>query len=77
MYSNLACFPDLPDDTLVSRKVAAEALYTDPRTLANWVCNGKYELPVVKVGSRSKYLVGDIRAYIKRNRKSSIVQEPR
>ena len=62
-------FSSLPDDVLVDDKVTAKVLHNKTGTLANWACAGNYDLAVTMVGRSRRYKVGDIRDYIKRNRK--------
>ncbi len=53
------------DDALVSRDKAGKCLGVQPNTLANWACNNRYDLPVIKIGRLSKYRVGDLRQVMK------------
>ena len=62
-------FSDLSDDVLIDRNSTAKVIGTEPGTLANWACAGNFDLPVVMVGRLPRYRVGDIRAYIYRNKK--------
>ncbi|TVO60557.1 helix-turn-helix domain-containing protein [Denitromonas ohlonensis] len=52
---------------LISRDDAAAALGIRPQTLACWACNGRYDLPFVKIGRRVMYRLSDIEAFIEAN----------
>ena len=52
-------------DRLLNRKEAAEMLRLKPQTLAAWACLGRHDLPVVKIGSRAMYRLGDVRRAMK------------
>ena len=58
-------------DFLLTRKEAATILRVKPQTLAKWACLEKYELPVVKVGARVRYRLGDVRKYIRSQTRNS------
>ena len=50
---------------LLTRKEAAAFLGINERTLANWACTHRYNLPIVKIGRLSKYLKSDLETFIK------------
>ena len=52
---------------LWSRVEAAKYLGVAPNTLAVWACNGRYDLPMVKIGRCAKYRQSDLDAFITRN----------
>lgn len=56
-----------PQSELLTRKQASEYLGVTVGTLAVWACNGRYVLPVVKVGRLSKYRLCDLIAFIESN----------
>ena len=64
-------FSKLPDEALVSPNLTAIELDVAPGTLANWRCQGNYDLAVTMVGRLAKYRVGDIRAFKNRNRRAT------
>ncbi len=64
-------FSDLPDEALVNAEETSIELGITKGTLANWRCQGNFDLPVTKIGRLRKYRVGDIRAFKYRNRKSA------
>jgi excisionase family DNA binding protein len=53
-------------DPLLSRKEAAAYLGINERTLANWKCAKRYQLPTVKIGRLVKYRQSDLDLFIKR-----------
>jgi hypothetical protein len=65
-------FSGIDDDVLLSRAETAQILGCTTGTLANWVCNRNFELPVIMVGRLPKCRAGDIREYISRNRRGEI-----
>ncbi|MBC7857105.1 MAG: helix-turn-helix domain-containing protein [Pirellulaceae bacterium] len=67
MTTALAPAPAAGRRALLSREEAAELLGVKPQTLAKWVSDGNYDLPVVKVGRLSKYRPADVEAFIDRN----------
>ena len=52
-------------DFLLTRQETASILRIEPETLAKWACLGKSGLPMVKIGSRARYRLGDVREYIR------------
>lgn len=62
--------PEMPTTTtesspdLLTRKEAASYLGIAEQTLAAWQCLGRYELPVVKVGSRVRYRRADLQRFL-------------
>lgn len=54
----------IAERNLVSREEAAQYLGVTTGTLAAWACNGRYDLPYVKIGSRCMYRVHDLDAFI-------------
>ncbi len=49
---------------LLTRKQAAEFLKLKPQTLAVWAIDGRYSLPVIKVGRSCRYRVSDLEAWL-------------
>ncbi len=61
----ITCFNELPDESLVSRSVAAEILGVKVRTLHNWGSTAKKGPRVFRLSKcNPRYRVGDIRDYI-------------
>lgn len=60
----------LSDGELLTDIQAAEALTTEPTTLAIWRTTGRYSLPYVKIGRLVRYRVGDLKAFIESRVKS-------
>lgn len=56
-----------PASPLLSRADAAANLNIEPQTLATWACNGRYDLPYVKVGRCVKYKGADLDEFIALN----------
>ena len=56
--------PVAPASDLLYREQAAEYLGVNPRTLSNWACTGRYDLPVVKIGRLAKYRRRDLEKFI-------------
>ena len=54
-------------DPLLTRQQAAEFLGVNVRTLANWACNGKVNLPFVKVGHLVKYRLSALEQFLEEN----------
>jgi len=52
------------NDPLFSRPVAAEYLDVKTKTLAVWASTGRYNLKMIKIGSRAKYRKSDLDAFI-------------
>lgn len=52
---------------LKSRQEAANYLGVSSQTLAVWACNGRYGLPMVKIGRCVKYRQSDLDNFIARN----------
>lgn len=67
MTTALAPAPAAGRRALLSREEAAELLGVKPQTLAKWVSDGNFDLPLVKVGRLAKYRPADIDAFISRN----------
>ena len=58
-------FNELPDDSLISRAIAAEILGVKVRTLHNWVSSAQKGPHVFRLSKGTpRYRVGDIRSYI-------------
>lgn len=58
-------FDELPDDSLVSRAIAAEILGVKVRTLHNWGSSAQKGPRVFRLSKGTpRYRVGDIRSYI-------------
>lgn len=51
-------------NTLFTRKQAAEFLGVKEKTLAHWLCVGRYDLPVIKIGSLVRYRLSDLEQFI-------------
>lgn len=58
-------------DRLLSPKQTANRLDTTVGTLSGWRCNGRYDLPFVKIGSRVKYRAADVEAFIARRTRNT------
>ena len=56
-----------PQETLLTRKEAADVLGVQPNTLAVWLCTKRYALPVVKVGRLVKYRLSDLQNFMTAN----------
>ncbi|MBY0378258.1 MAG: helix-turn-helix domain-containing protein [Gammaproteobacteria bacterium] len=54
----------LPEVTLLVPKAVAIMLGINTRTLAVWRSDRRYPLPYVKIGSRVRYRVCDVEAFI-------------
>ena len=52
---------------LLTRVEAARMLGLQPATLAKWACQRKTHLPMVKIGSRVRYSLLDVREFIRLN----------
>lgn len=52
---------------LMSRNEAADYIGVRPQTLASWACNGRYGLPMVKIGRYAKYRKIDLDRFIESN----------
>lgn len=52
---------------LMSRNEAADYIGVRPQTLASWACNGRYGLPMVKIGRYAKYRKIDLDRFIEIN----------
>lgn len=64
MYENL--INQASNTQLLPRAQAAKILGLKPATLATWSCLGRYDLPVVKIGSKAMYRRIDLEAFIER-----------
>jgi len=53
-------------DSLLTRKQAAEFLGVKESTLAHWKCVGRYNLQSVKIGRLVKYRVSDLEKFIEK-----------
>lgn len=51
-------------DPLLSRREAANLLGVKEATLAVWHSTGRFNIPVVKVGSLAKYKLSDIQKFL-------------
>ena len=54
------------EDSLLTRKEAANFLGVKEITLALWKSTNRYKLPVVKMGGLAKYRYGDLLEFINR-----------
>ena len=54
------------ENSLLTRKEAADFLGCREITLAQWKSTNRYSLPVVKVGKLAKYRYGDLVEFVKR-----------
>jgi excisionase family DNA binding protein len=62
---------------LLTRGEAAEYLRIKPQTLAAWLCNGRYGIPVVRVGRSVRYRRVDLDAFLARRTVGAVSpQEP-
>jgi excisionase family DNA binding protein len=52
---------------LFTRREASAYLGVATTTLAMWKCNGRYQLPVVKIGGLCKYRKSDLDEFITRS----------
>lgn len=52
---------------LVGRKEAADFLGVASQTLAVWASTERYHLPYIKVGSKVRYRMSDLEAFLERN----------
>ncbi len=59
---------DRAQSNLLSREQAAAYLGISPLTLSAWKCNGRYQLPVIKIGSLAKYRKEDLDSFIESRR---------
>ena len=55
------------NNTLLTRKAAAEYLGVRENTLAVWATNKRYALPYVKIGRLVKYRLVDLERFILNN----------
>lgn len=55
------------ESALLSREETARYLGVAPQTLAIWKWDGRYDLPVIKVGRLTKYRQSDLEAFLRRN----------
>ncbi len=55
-----------PPHYLLTEGQAASAIGVKPSTLAVWRCNGRYDLPYLKIGRNVRYKVRDTLAYLDR-----------
>ena len=65
-HSNEGLEKTLHEDSLLSRKEAADFLGVTTGTLEVWACTGRYGLPVVKIGRLAKYRYGSLLEFAKR-----------
>lgn len=56
------------NNTLLTRKAAAEYLGVRENTLAVWATNKRYALPYIKIGRLVKYRLADLESFILENR---------
>ena len=54
----------VPSSVLLSREEAASFLHLRPQTLAVWRSTGRYNLPVIRVGSRVRYRLSDLEKFL-------------
>jgi len=53
-----------PSSELLSREQAADFLGIKPQTLAVWHTTKRYNLPLIKVGSRVRYRRSDLERFL-------------
>ena len=53
-------------DPLLTREQAADYLGIRPQMLASWHSTGRYQLRVVKVGTRARYKRSDLEKFVER-----------
>ena len=54
-------------DKLLTRTEAAKYLgLTNPQTLGVWACEGRYDLPYIRVGRHVRYRQSDLDAWLER-----------
>ncbi len=51
-------------EELLTREEAATYLGLRPQTLATWTCEGRYNLPFIKVGRSVRYRRSDLDAWL-------------
>lgn len=59
---------EIENEELVPPPRAAAFLHKTPRTLANWRCSRRFNLPFVRVGGRIFYRRADLEDFIRRGR---------
>ena len=52
--------------TLLTREQAADFLKMRPQTLAAWGSNGRYGLPMIRVGRSVRYRLSDLESWLAR-----------
>lgn len=57
--------------SLVDDKTAAAILDVSPGTLSVWRSTGRYNLPFLKIGSKVRYRIADIEAWMERRTRES------
>ena len=57
-------------DPLLSRREAANILGVKETTLAVWHSTGRFNIPVVKVGSLAKYKLSDLQKFLNKRVKN-------
>ena len=55
---------EMSKSKLLTRAEAAEFLGVTAGTLAVWLCEGRYSLPVVRVGRSVRYRLADLEAWL-------------
>ena len=53
---------------LISPRELAKILKINPRTLANWRCSGRVDIPHFKIGGAVRYDAADVEKWIKDQR---------
>lgn len=57
--------------SLVDDKTAAAILDVSPGTLSVWRSTGRYNLPFLKIGSKVRYRLADLEAWMERRTRES------
>ena len=49
---------------LLNRRQVAEILGIKPQTLANWLSDGRHDLPVIRFGKTVRYKASDVSEFV-------------
>ena len=60
---------NINNNQLLTRRQASEYLGVKENTLAVWVCNKRYNLPIIKIGRLCKYRLSDLEKFIEERTK--------
>jgi len=61
-------------DQLLTPKEVARALQIEEQTLAVWRCQHRYNLPWLKIGSKIRYRIEDVQAYLEAQRRGEALE---